>query len=166
MEKEIDEVVGKQMVVINYINGKVGNDIDGYLQKTDNTDLPGEVVSRAIMVLSTNNVFLGLHVSKMDYEINMMEAIRKNSWTDEYAKARSGAKGSPENPVKVTQKDSEMIADRTVQTMIMDEIEAKRSLAKIKNLRTDCKELVTSLQSRLNHLKQERIDASMVPNPR
>lgn len=145
--KPIDEIVKKQMNVIEW------------LENSDIKNIPGEDISRAIVVLSTNNVFLGEFVAEHDYEINMMEASRKNAWADSYAKQRS-------SEVKITQKDSEINADQEVKKLVMDEIEAKRSLAKIKNLRMDCKELVSSLQSRLNHLKQERIDASMVPNPR
>jgi len=145
--ESIDKTVEKQIAVIQWIDERKTKDIQG------------DKISEAIVVLSTNNVFLGQFIADRDYEINMMEATRKNLWTDEYAKSRA-------SEVKTTQKDSEMMADKEVHTMVLDEIEAKRSLAKIKNLRTDCKEVVTSLQSRLNHLKQERIDASMVPTPR
>jgi hypothetical protein len=153
-DKGIDETVGKQLKIIQYI------------ERHSISELQGDGISQMIVALSTNNVFLGQFVAERDYEINMMEATRKNLWTDEYAQARAGAKTNPEAPVKTTQKDSEMMADKAVNEMVMDEIEAKRSLAKIKNLRIDCKELVSSLQSRLNHLKQERIDASMVPDPK
>lgn len=147
MNEGIDETVGKQIKIIQYID------------KRDVATLQGDEISRMIVALSTNNCFLGQFVAERDYEINMMEAVRKDAWTDKYAEQRK-------SEVKITQKDSEINADMAVKSMVMDEIEAKRSLAKIKNLRIDCKELVTSLQSRLNHLKQERIDASMVPDPK
>ena len=147
MNQEVSEVIEKQVKVVEYINNH------------EVSNLQGDDISRMIIVLSTNNVFLGQHIANLDYEVTMKEAIRKGLWSDRYIELRK-------SEVKITQKDSEIDADQSVKEMVLEEIESKRILGKIKNLRMDCKELVSSLQSRLNQLKQERIDASMVPNPK
>lgn len=154
----IDKIVTIQMEMVQYLSGRnLWNKNDEYGK---DGELSGDDISRMITKMSTYNVYLGLYIAEFDFKINMMEAERKNCWADFYSKQRS----NPE--IKITQKDAEIAADEIVSEAVNREIETKRQLVKIKNLRADCKDLVASLQSRLNQLKQERIEASMVPNPK
>jgi len=145
-DDDIEKVVNNQLKIVNF------------LEKNKPNEINGDEISRMIIVLATNNCYLGQFVSSLEYALDMSTALRKSIWTDKYSEIRKGIE-------KVTQRDTEAFADKEVETMVKEEIELKRKLLKVKNLRVDCRELQTALQSRMGQLKSERLDA-MLPNIR
>lgn len=141
----MEEAIKNQETIIKHINDSKISTLDG------------NTISRMIVHLATNNSVLGQMVAEYEYKLDMMTATRKSAWAEKFAEVRSGEE-------KITQKDTEVIADAEVEDMVKEEIETKHMLLKIKNMRSDCKDVQTALQSRLGHLKQERMD-SMLPNP-
>lgn len=144
MDKGIEEVIASQLKIVKYLDdheiGKIG----------------GDELSRMVVALATNNAYLGQLVAKYEYDHDMQEALAKNTEIKEYMALRNGEG-------KMSQGDAEKFSKDKTEDINKSAIKIKGNLLRIKNLRTDCKELQTAIQSRIGQLKQERMDA-MLPN--
>lgn len=143
MELTIDECTKKMLGVVKYFQEREKN--------FDSID--GETVLRAAVMLATYKATLGQFVAQLQYEVNISEMIKKNTWTSEFMEAKKSGE-------KVTDKFAANYADIKIQTLEETLIENTYKLNLIKNLRTDSGDVISTLQSRFNQMKQERMDAN------
>lgn len=147
MNKDIDQVVAKQMKIIEFLSGEKLSEI------------PTERLSLAAIALATNNAYLGDQLADYQYKLEMTEATRKQVWADKYVEfKRSGIDGQ-----KITQKDAEVFADIAVEGDIKEEIETRHSLQKIKMMRASCGDILTAIQTKISFAKEE-LRSSLMPN--
>ena len=143
--KPINEVVNEVMNILNLIN------------KAKISSIGGNKLTEIAIRLAQYKAYLGGEVAELDYNLKMMEEYRDDAWADAYA----GAKQAED---KVTDTAARTIADQSTSVSKKEEIELGRKYNKIKNLRQDIGDLITTVQSRVGHLKSEKID-SFMPNP-
>ena len=141
IERELAQTIDRIGVAINEIS----------LSKM--SSLFGDELSRKALHLATMKSFLGQATADLEYTVNLTEASRKAKWADIYAKARTNS----ENRVK----DCETIADREVREIERKEIELKGQLSKLKNLRIDVSDIITTIQTRIGVLKAERAESGL-----
>jgi len=146
--KQINEVVAEVMNILNHID------------KAKIAAIGGDKLTEIAIRLAEYKAYLGSEVAELSYQLNMMEAVREGVWADLFAQAK--ANGEPGGK-PVTDTGARTFADRGTAESKMEEIELGRKFNKIKNLRQDIGDLITTIQSRIGHLKQERMDA-MLPN--
>jgi len=162
MEKEkanerIDLVVAKQLKILKYL--ELHPLFDG--EDSTSCEIMPDMLSRIAISLATNNAFLGQIVAHYQYELDMSEVVRKNARVDAYKKFRTTIK---EDGKAISQGDAEVFADGEVSEMLKEEMETKRMLLKVKNLRADCGDMVTAIQSRIGFSRDE-LKNSLMPNP-
>ena len=144
--KQIDEVVAAVMDILNKID------------QASIQNIGGDKLTEIAIRLAQYKAYLGGEVAELDYSLKMMEAVREGVWTDNYSEAKKTEE-------KMTDKMACSLADTATREQKMEGIELGRKFNKIKNLRQDIGDLITVLQSRIGHLKSEKID-SMLPNIR
>jgi len=142
--KQIDEVVNEIMEILNKID------------KAKISAVGGDKLTEIAIRLAQYKAYLGGEVAELDYQLKMMEAVRDGAWADLYSEAKKSEE-------KITDTACRTIADQGTAEQKMEEIELGRKFNKIKNLRQDIGDLITTIQSRIGHLKSEKID-SMLPN--
>lgn len=113
-------------------------------------NLNGDDLSQKAVKLATLKAYIGQSVAKLDYEISMLEATRKNEWNRVFSEFRSEGKSIAE---------SEVNSNIVVRDMIKDEIELKRKFNIVKNLRQDADSVISVIQSRLGQLKSEMVES-------
>lgn len=141
MKHELGVVIGKIEQCIDSITSEKISNING------------DELSRKALFLSTHKFYLGSEISELEYNLNMNEAIRKQTWAEAYGEARKSEE-------KTTQKDCEIIADEKVRASILEEIELKKNIMKLKMIRADVGDIVTTVQTRISVLKQERFESN------
>jgi len=129
---------------------KINNIIDHY-RNTEIIKLDGDFLSQTAVKLAAYKVNLGEFIGKVEPQLNSKEMERKSKWSDLYAEARQSEE-------KRTVDDCKAIADKQVRKLVSAEINLKNDLILVKNLRQDVGDLISTIQSRLSYLKQERQD--------
>lgn len=119
---------------------------------SDVHNLNGNILSETALRLSTNKAYIGQATAKMQYEYDMMEAMRKQEWNRVFSEARKSTD-------KTTIKDCEILADNEVKTIVKDGIELDRKLNVLKNLRRDVESVITTIQTRISQIKSEFIES-------
>lgn len=142
--KPIDEVVNEIMNILNLVD------------KARISTIGGDKLTEIAIRLAQYKAYLGGEVAELDYNLKMMEAYRDDAWADAYAETKQSGD-------KITDTAARTAADQSTSVSKKEEIELGRKYNKIKNLRQDIGDLITTIQSRIGHLKSERIDA-MLPN--
>jgi len=119
---------------------------------TECTELQGVEISRDQLRLSTLLIYLGKIVSEATRDGNKAYAYRKFSQASKYRQLRKRLDS------KV--KDSEMDTILETQKEVEAELDGQYRADVIKTLYDDCSRMVISMQSRLNHLRDERFNSN------
>ena len=143
--KPINVVVNEVMNILNLID------------KAKISAIGGDKLTEIAIRLAQYKAYLGGEVAELDYGLKMMEAHRDDAWADAYAETKQSGD-------KITDTAARTAADQSTSESKKEEIELGRKYNKIKNLRQDIGDLITTVQSRVGHLKSEKID-SFLPNP-
>lgn len=122
-------------------------------------NLSGDEISEKIVKLAVLKINIGQALAKLDYQCNMAEAMRKQEWNRVFSEFRSGTEFSLPNDKGLSIAESEVRANMAVDNLLKEEIEEKRKLTLLKNLRQDCESVIMTCQSRLGQLKSEMVEA-------
>ena len=106
-------------------------------------NISGNELSERALLLSVHKVYLGQKLVALEYELSNNKMIRKVEW----GKTFLGGSGT------VTAR--EIAADESVKDMVKEEIELERKIGVLKNLKVDCSDVVSAVQSRLSQLRSE-----------
>jgi hypothetical protein len=102
----------------------------------------GELSSKALM-LSVYKVYLGQEIVSLEYALNHNKVMRKNLWGQAFVEAVGTV-----DVKKIT-------ADKAVEDLVKEEIETERKIGVLKNLRVDCSDVVSTMQTRMSQLRNE-----------
>lgn len=109
----------------------------------DIANLSGDDLSSKALVLSINKVFVGQKLVEYEYQLSHNKTIRKSEWGNSFREATG------------TVDERKIFADGSVKKMVKDEIELERKIGTLKNLRADCSDLISMIQTRLSQLRSE-----------
>jgi len=118
----------------------------------------GEELIEMAVHLAAYKATLGQAFAEHQHAVNVKEAETKHSWTMTYSEFKSNSKIAGD---KVTEGEAKAYADSCVFEDEIAIIGMKLTLEKIRNLRSDTGDLITTLQSRISQLKQESRDSSL-----
>lgn len=142
IERDLTKIIDLIGASINEISTKgIGN-------------LFGDELSKKALHLATMKSFLGQSLADMEFTLNMTEADRKARWTSFFMEAKRSQD-------KITVMECSSIADVAIKDVLNKEIELKGQVQKIKNLRQDVSDIITTIQTRINALKSERIESNL-----
>lgn len=142
IERELSKIIDRIGIAINEIS----------LAKI--SSLYGDELSKKALHLATMKAFLGQSIADIEFTFNLMEADKKVKWNEIYQESRT-------NPDKLTVDDCKAIADKKTYSLTVRIIELDSQVQKIKNLRKDVSDIITTIQTRIGVLKEERRESGL-----
>lgn len=150
-EQQIDETVEKIMKIINWFNKLDPNpDAKGMNFADANMDR----LTVAATALATYKVYLGDFIANLSYWINFADAEQKQFWTTRFFEHKKAEE-------KVSDTVAKAKADQDVHEQGLEIIEKKLQYDRLKNLRQDVSDLITTIQTRVSSLKREQTESTL-----